>query len=386
MSEQLDVPIDVSFVLPSLDAGGAERVAINLANGLAAGGTRPRMLLSGHGGTLAAGLSSEVPLVELGRPRLRDAVRLLLRTLREDPPDVILTTHLHMNLLLCLLRPLLPSRTRLVIREPIHLATPSEADIHRMRRWQRLLYPRADLVIATSELMAAELTARIRARVRTLRNPVDESAIRASAMGAVGAEAREADGTSEPAGRRYVAIGRLTPQKAYPDLLRAFARTSGAADTLQIFGEGPDRTDLERLVDDLGLTGRVKLEGLDSDLWMHLAASDVLVLASTYEGMPNAALEALALGVPVLATTDLAVLEEVRRIAVPGAVTLVPRDDLADALQQVRRRDAESQLEQGRLGASLLPPEHRVEVVIETLRGLLLEIPSRRRSRTVRNR
>jgi len=366
----MDEPLDVCFILPSLDTGGAERVVINLANGLAATGARPRILLTGHRGTLADRLSSRVPLTALERPRVREATRALLRTLRSDPPDVIVTTHLHTNLLLCLLSPLLPSSTRLLIREAVHTAASSDAGDLRMRRWQPLLYPRADLVIATSELMRTDLASRVRAPVRTLPNPVDESAIRAAAT------ALDRTGRS---GRRFVAVGRLVPQKAYPDLIAAFARVAGPDDTLQIFGEGPGRAGLQSLVDALDLTDRVRLAGVDPDLWAHLAASDVMVLASTYEGMPNAALEALALGVPVLATTDLAVLEDVRRVAAPGAVTLVPRGDLPAALQQVKRRDRGAQLGPGGLGPSLLPPEHRAEVVVETFRALLEGLLDRRR-------
>jgi N-acetylgalactosamine-N,N'-diacetylbacillosaminyl-diphospho-undecaprenol 4-alpha-N-acetylgalactosaminyltransferase len=277
---------------------------------------------------------------------------------------VLFSTHLHVNLLLCALRSLLPRRLVLVVREPIYNSMSTDPRGRRMRRWQRLLYRQADLVLATSEIMRTDLASRVGDRVRLLPNPVDEAAIRD--------RVREATPKPErPHGRLFVAVGRLVDQKAYPDLLSAFAHGANREDVLMIFGEGPERADLEHLARTLGLADQVFFRGIDPNLWAHLATSDAMVLASTYEGMPNAVLEALALGVPVIATTDLAVLEDVRRAAVDGAVTLVPRGTLPEALAAFPRsseRTGES------MRPSLLPATHRLDAVVETLQRLLDEV------------
>jgi glycosyltransferase involved in cell wall biosynthesis len=356
--------LEVCFVLPSLEPGGAERVAVNLANGLSAVGARVRFLLSGRPGPLAEGLSDDVSLEALHEPRVRHATRALVRLIRSSRPDVLFSTHLHTNLLLCALRPLLPRRLVLVVREPIYTLMSTDPGDRRMRRWERVLYRQADLVIATSEMMRCDLAARVGDHVRLLPNPVDEATIRGSARGV---EAR----VERPQGRLFVAIGRLVHQKAYPDLLAAFADVAGSEDALMIFGEGPQRARLERIIRTLRLDAQVSLRGLDPDLWAYLAVSDALVLASTYEGMPNAALEALALGVPVLATTDLAVLEDVRRTAVDGAVTLVARAALSEALAAVPRS---TEWARDSMRPSLLPEAHRLDAVVETLQRLLDEV------------
>lgn len=103
-------------------------------------------------------------------------------------------------------------------------------------------------------------------------------------------------------GRRFVAVGRLVPQKNYPLMLRAFAATAEAGDTLTIFGEGPARGRLEDLVRALSLQTRVHLAGHVPDAADQLLDHDVLLLSSRYEGTPAVLIEAIACGIPIVAT------------------------------------------------------------------------------------
>jgi glycosyltransferase involved in cell wall biosynthesis len=358
---------DIWFVLPSLDTGGAERVTVNLSNGLADAGERPRILLTDSPGRLATSVSPRVPVVALGRPRVRQAIPALLRLIRADRPDVIIATHRHVSFMLCFLRPFLPRSVALIVREPSHPAESSDRAELRQQRWQRLLYPRADLVIATSATMQTDLQSRSPANVRTLVNPVDVGGVRR--VGATWSE--RTDAGRWDTGRTFVAVGRLAPEKAYPDLFRAFARGARSGDTLRVFGDGPERPSLERLLETLGLSDRVSLEGVDPSVWARIATSDALILASTYEGMPNAALEALALGIPVIATTDLTVLAELEAATAPGAITLVDRERLDEALGEAPRSAARGS---GELRPSLLPPQYSSAAVVQALRELLDEL------------
>jgi glycosyltransferase involved in cell wall biosynthesis len=106
----------------------------------------------------------------------------------------------------------------------------------------------------------------------------------------------------EKQGPVIVAAGRLTPQKDFATLLRAFALLPDAGAKLVIYGEGPLRSELESLVAGLGLSGRVSLPGFVGDLPAEIAASDLFVLSSRWEGLPGVLLEALAVGTPVVAT------------------------------------------------------------------------------------
>jgi glycosyltransferase involved in cell wall biosynthesis len=117
------------------------------------------------------------------------------------------------------------------------------------------------------------------------------------------AEAKERLGM--PPGRLSIgAVGRLSGEKRFDLLIRAVDRlvTHGLDVGLFIVGEGPERPSLEALVRALGRGDRIALLGYRSDTRALYEAMDVYGLSSTSEGLPNALLEAMAMGVPVVAT------------------------------------------------------------------------------------
>lgn len=371
----MDAPLDVVMVLPSLDVGGAERVAISLANGLLRAGAAPRLLLTHREGAMRDQLDPGIPVAVLGRPRIRGALAPLARHLRAEPPAVLFGTHQHVNLALCGLTSVLPRRTRLVLREPIFAPVALEGrSTTNIRRLQRALYRRAALLLASSDVLAEDLRRLTGAEVALLHNPVDEPQLRSLAQAPTRSLIDTAE-TSRPYGRRFVSVGRLSPQKAMDELLVAFATARGKLDTLVIIGDGLERPRLERLVVDLGLEDSVTIHATRPDHLRIVAAADVLVLASHHEGMPNAALEALAVGTPVLATTDLVTLSHLSRSTSGGAVRLVERSILPSALADTaptgpRPADgAEARIPR----PSLLPQEHRLEHVVPRLIELLRE-------------
>jgi glycosyltransferase involved in cell wall biosynthesis len=103
-------------------------------------------------------------------------------------------------------------------------------------------------------------------------------------------------------GRRYLAVGRLAPQKNFALLLTAFARMARLDDRLTIVGEGPLRAALTRRAAALGIADRVHLPGHQNRVDPWFATADALVLSSDYEGLGIVVIEALAAGLPVVAT------------------------------------------------------------------------------------
>jgi glycosyltransferase involved in cell wall biosynthesis len=122
-----------------------------------------------------------------------------------------------------------------------------------------------------------------------------------------------------------ISVGRLVPQKAILDLLRAFAQLPerDPAPHLRIVGHGLLEEDLAREIPRLGLSDRVQLLGLRSDVPRLLASSDLYVSSSHWEGLPVAMLEAMAAGLPVVATR---VGDAPRALGVDSGVLVAPRD------------------------------------------------------------
>jgi glycosyltransferase involved in cell wall biosynthesis len=106
--------------------------------------------------------------------------------------------------------------------------------------------------------------------------------------------------------RSLICVGRLSPEKGQAGLLRAFANLAARHDGLQLrlVGDGPERAALETLAAELGLSDRLVFLGRmsESETLTEIARSDILVLPSFMEGLPIVLMEAMALGVPVVAS------------------------------------------------------------------------------------
>lgn len=111
-------------------------------------------------------------------------------------------------------------------------------------------------------------------------------------------------GKHDNAGSYWVAVGRLVEQKNYPMMLRAFRAVVNElpGERLRIYGGGDLHGRLQELIDELGLGANVSLRGVTRDVAGVLSGAKGFLLASDYEGMPNALMEALAMGVPCVAT------------------------------------------------------------------------------------
>ena len=352
----------VAFILPSFAGGGAERVVLTLAAHLDRDRFLPTVVVLDGRGPLEQAVPASLEVHDLGRSRLRWAVPRLVRVLRRLRPAAIVSTLGHLNLAVLALRPILPPETRILAREA-NTPAQSLATVPRpalIRAAYRRLYPGADAVICPSQRIADEMVRDFSVpagRVRVLLNPVEVDRIRGAAS-----VPRRAPGS----GPRFVAAGRLTAQKGFDRLIEMFARLDAAA-RLTILGEGPEEATLGALAHRLGVGRRVTFAGFDPVPWAAYAGADAFLLPSRWEGMSNAALEALACGTPVIATPEAGGIVEVARLAKTGAVTLADAgESFTRALVNVKPAPV------GKPRPSLLPPEFRPATVVRHLEELLV--------------
>lgn len=192
----------------------------------------------------------------------------------------------------------------------------------RIRGWS---FPFADAIVVPTERAADFFKKRAHAKTVVLPNPIRpiDDEMRAPP------ELR----LTRPS---IVALGNLRAVKNYPLLLRAFGRVARMFPSwsLTVLGEGPDRERLESLRRELGLEGRVHFPGAVANPAAILAQADLYALTSDREGFTNALCEALACGVPAIATDCPSGPGEIIRHGVDGL--LVPVGDVGAVAEALR--------------------------------------------------
>jgi glycosyltransferase involved in cell wall biosynthesis len=224
----------------------------------------------------------------------------LLSYLRQARPWAVLVHRPRLLRPLQLARSLagVPCRIAAVIHNHLGAQLQEGAGDPGRRRRSFELLRRCDALIAVSAETARDAAEQLGlppAAVRIAYPPVDPEALRVLAS---------AEGGAPRPARYLVGVGRLEAEKDFPSLLRAFALVARqrAELDLVILGEGRERPLLEGLVAELALTGRVRLPGFLSNPYPWIAGAQLLALSSRWEGFGIVLAEALALGVPVVAT------------------------------------------------------------------------------------
>lgn len=354
--------LKVVVVLPQFTGGGAERVLLQVAGGLDLKRFSTTVVVLDGQGTYAKNLPTHVSVRNLDTPQLRTAFGSLRRTFRELRPDVVLSTLGYLNLgVLAASFGTLSSRCRLIVREAnVPQATATALGSRLLTRLAySFLYRHADAVLCNAKIVKMGLVqfGVQKKRIHIVANPVDSDRIRESIKWPMRPRGNEV---------RFVAMGRLVFQKGFDRLIDWFAEFNKPAH-LVILGEGPMRLELEAQIMRANLVERVTLFGHAEVPWQHLADADAFLLSSRWEGMPNAALEALALGVPVIACSEAGGIVELPDETPEGAVTIAQTSEaFLAAMKQVTPRAHTTDSPD-----SLLPKRYDLRTVLKTYETLI---------------
>jgi len=334
-------------------AAGSEGHLLALLPGLRARGIDARLWMLVEPGNpvsevvdRAAALGVPVERIPIRRHLDPGLGRRLVARLRDVRPDLVHTHLIHADLYG------IPAARRAGVRAVIS----SRHNDDRFRRWppvralSRWLWRQTDAGIAISEAIrrfAIAVEGVPPAKIHTVHYGLDPASVRA----APGARARLRAALDLPPDTPLIgSVCRLIAQKGLDDALSGFARAAGdfPAAHYVIAGEGPLRAALEAQAARLGLAGRTHFLGWRSDAAEVLAALDVLLAPSRWEGFGLVFLEAMALGVPVISTQVSAIPEVVADgktgwLVPPGdppAIAGALRTALGDPAERARRAEA----------------------------------------------
>jgi glycosyltransferase involved in cell wall biosynthesis len=163
------------------------------------------------------------------------------------------------------------------------------------------IYRYATLVITNSQITSKQIAMNTKAKTKTIYNPSFSNKIVEMSN-----EPIDDERFSNIKTKKIIAVGRLVNQKNFELLIRAFKVVLESIDAhLIIIGEGEKRDELIKLVEELNLINKVYLVGFQSNPHKYVKNSDLFVLSSLYEGLPNSLIEAIAVDTPAIATNCL---------------------------------------------------------------------------------
>jgi len=297
--------INILFVIPSLNGGGAERVFVNIIRTIDDQKFNKKLLLIDDSGVFVKLIPPDVEIIAMQSRQTRFSFFQLLKNINLLNPQLIVSTTNRMNILLLLVSIFLKNRTKIVVREPnMPSAQFNNKQLPLYYIWLiKLLYPKADFIIAQTEAMKKEINQVFNiplSNIVVLTNPIDTRYINDNV--------KKAKNPYNNKKINIIASGRLKKQKGFDFLLRSFHNVvrNNQQFMLHILGEDDDngiyKQELISLSETLDITDNVVFHGFINNPFPYYKYADLFVLSSKWEGLPNVILEALYLKTPVVVT------------------------------------------------------------------------------------
>jgi len=303
------------ILIPSLEKGGIERSMSRLSRGLLDSGWDVSIISEKPSKESISYFDERVKLLSLGSSFINQNSNIIFsifknilyyfkikKYIKKYSPDVLLAVK---NIPVSIfLKIILKNKFKLIIREAVNPKYSSITQRSLLSRifvnnLKRLLYPKADNIIAISEGVKQSLVKNFNldsSKIQTIYNPSADEKILSLAKEDIDRDLI----SNRPL---IVSIGRLTKQKNHITLLKAFNKIHSNIDcNLYIIGEGSERRNLEKFIKNNNIDDKVKLLGYQNNPWKFLSKSNLFVLPSIWEGFGNVIVESMLIGIPVISS------------------------------------------------------------------------------------
>jgi glycosyltransferase involved in cell wall biosynthesis len=284
------------FLIAALNAGGAERVMTTLANSMVNKNHNITIITFNDGSSFyhldprvkVVGLNIEMHknrFLRLVTTPIKEYQRLynIKKAIKNEKPNLILSFCFTANVFNILLK-------RKFRKIPVVVSERNDPNSYsKMIQFLcKYLYSYADCIVCQSEMVKQYYTNRN--DIVIIPNPINKNAIMAQQV--------------HERTKRVVAVGRLVPQKNFNLLIEAFQLIEKEFQdyTVEIYGDGPLKNELQHKINGLGLQNRIKLMGIKKDIMKSIYDATVFVMSSNFEGFPNVLVESMASGLPVIST------------------------------------------------------------------------------------
>jgi len=284
--------VTILMIVPTLSAGGSERIIAFLANNL----DRRKFniflcVMDGKDNFYEIDLEN-VTLIDLHTKRARYAVYRIYKVIRKIKPGIVFSTLGHLNILIAILKSFLPREIKFVARESV---IPSLGNKYSWNPWlfnflTRKFYNKFDKIICQSQYMQMDL-------VRNYKIPVTKTIVINNPVTVLPAKQISYFPVDS---YNFLSVGRLAPEKGYDRILKALVPIKDKY-LYHIVGNGPELNSLTALVQQYGLEGKVMFHGNVQNPFDKFDHCDIFLMGSRYEGFPNVLLEAGMYKIPTVA-------------------------------------------------------------------------------------
>lgn len=288
----------------ALQGRGTERAIVRLLSHLDRSVVTAELAVANARGEFLSSVPDDVVVhdLDIGDRRTSAAIPALEKHIRRTRPDCAMGVHISAGRVLAALRVVRP-RLRVICMEadPFTRIESAKGGLAIRKAVSRITYRLASHIVAASDVVARDLVDELgvaRRKITLIPLPsVDDE------MHVLAGEALDEPPFDESDARVVVTIGNMFPHKDQATLLRAFARVVEEEPAhLVLIGEGPMRSELERLSDELTIRERVWFAGFQDNPFQYLARSSIFVSPSEAEGFDISQIEAMACGLPVVVT------------------------------------------------------------------------------------
>lgn len=305
----------ICFIVHGFSGGGAERVMVTLANKFHQMGHNIDFIVSIDAGPYREMLHPRIRKIVLTTPsanRLSTRAAILKGLFDyfiNNPEAVVMSTIRSMNNWVTFSKLIAFGQAKLFLREAAVLAKDDFCGFRKkiLLTLMRFFYPKSDGIIANSQGTRNSLVKVCKLppeRISVIYNPLELSEVRKACNDVI---------KSTLPNVKVIAVGRLVAVKNFKDLIAAFPEISNRYlnATLEIYGEGPEKHNLQSQISELGLQNKVFLKGFSKNIYKHFAEAHVFVQTSLREGFGYVLAEAMACGTPVVACDGRGAMREI---------------------------------------------------------------------------
>ena len=288
----------IVFVLPTLTAGGAERIVSFLSQNIDQGKFQSKLLIAGYS-TDSAYMVEKVDSIYLNKSRVLFSIPSIISFIRREKPDIVFSSISHLNISMALVS-FLFKKTKFIGREATIQSAYKDIGISTRSMFNpysylsKILYSKLDMVVCQSKDMAEEMINNYsvpKARTIIINNPV-------SFLPPL--KDKFENNNYEKNVFRLITIGRLSKEKGILRLIQILAKLNFEF-TYTLIGNGEEKQIIFKEAEKLGIVDKINHVPFTNDVHSYLASHDLFLQGSYVEGFPNALLESCMVGTPVIA-------------------------------------------------------------------------------------